>query len=260
MYKKVLASFIIGIYLIFGLPAWAFWPQETEDAWVLRGGEAEFVAGVEYLENRQLEFTAMERDRELLKLPAIGLRFGFGGKSEFQFNYEAEYLDEQGGESEYGSGDLRVWNKISFTQESGSFPAVGFRWGVKLPNADDEDRLGTDETDFFTSMLFSKHIGPVLSHLNLGLAILGDSLQNSHQDDLLSYGIAVEFPIRNTSIWGEVTGLAGSHNNNNFSTARLGLNWERGPWTWVAALGTGLAEESEDWSIRGGMLYSFGPR
>ena len=38
-------------------------------------------------------------------------------------------------------------------------PAIGLRFGVKLPNANKDDHLGTDETDFFIQALGSKRFG-----------------------------------------------------------------------------------------------------
>ncbi|MBI3991302.1 MAG: hypothetical protein HY350_04040, partial [Candidatus Omnitrophica bacterium] len=257
--KKIAMGVFASAILFYASQAWAFWPVDTEKAGVLRSNKVEFISGIEYLKNRQLEFTPQERNRDIVDFPIIGVRWGIGGKSEFQCKFEGVYLDEESRESEYGSGDLKIWHKINFMDENGKFPSTGFRWGVKLPNASDEDRLGTDETDFFASMLFSKKACHVMAHLNLGLAILGEPDQASRQEDLFTYNAAVEYPVKQAAIWAEVSGYAGSKENNNFSVARIGVNWGKTPLTYSAALGVGLTEESEDWGIRGGLRYAFGP-
>ena len=213
--------------------------------------------GVEYLDGRQLEFTqGPEIDRKLVKLPYIGFEIGLGERADIQADFDVIYLDEGGRENKYGVGDLRLWNKIKFINEGEYLPSMGFRWGVKLPNANYEDRLGTDETDFFSSFLFSKHINNLYSHVNLGMGILGNPNKTNEQDDVLVYGVGGVYPVSNVvNTILEVNGYAGSSDKNNFSSLLLGFQIIMDNAIWDLGWRFGLADESEDWGVRTGIRW-----
>ena len=46
-------------------------------------------------------------------------------------------------------GDIRLWMKIKLRNESRVAPAVGFRFGVELPNSDQARGIGTNTTNFY---------------------------------------------------------------------------------------------------------------
>jgi len=220
-------------------------------------GQMALKVGIEYLDGRQLEFTqGPKRDRKLTKLPYIGFEIGLGEMVDLEADFESIYLDEEGRDSKYGVGDLRLWNKIRFKDEEGYFPSMGFMWGVKLPNANYEDGFGTDETDFFSSFLFSKHIGNIYSHINLGLGILGNPDETNAQDDVLVYGVSVEYPMSGSiNLLLDINGYAGSNNNNNFSSLILGFQKKMDDVIWDWGWKIGLTDESEDWGITTGIKW-----
>ena len=178
------------VYLIFSMAtlgtlaptarAASLLPIRTEDARALPHGHAEAVLGIDYFKDLRFpDFTPSGSisSQDLYSLPRIGLNFGLGDWVEVQASYELLYLDETlgyggGSDTKYGSGDARLFTKVYLLAEHDWWPAAGVRFGAKLPNANVDDRLGTDEIDFMIEALATKDLGAMTVHLNLGLALL----------------------------------------------------------------------------------------
>jgi hypothetical protein len=254
-------------------------PLETEAARLLPSGEVELILGVSYLRDQRFPaFTpaGFIRSQDLVRVPELGFRVGAGGWAEIQAAFDFIYLNEStadGSPTEYGNGDLRLSTKVRLLSEAERRPAVGLRFGTKLPNASKQKQLGTDETDFGAEALLSKDFGPLAGHVNLGLAILGnpgpvpgaENRDSSGQDDLFVYAVALSsraFPLASQSRWGirlglEATGATGSRFDNDRDAARLGARLERGPLVLYAGASMGLVTASENYGVRGGLVYSF---
>ncbi|MEA3328612.1 MAG: transporter [Candidatus Omnitrophota bacterium] len=256
-----LIFFLSVLSLTISMPAYAGRPLVTEDVDILSPGDVEIELGVEYLDSPGIGFSARETDRKFVKSPVLGMNIGLGEIVEIQADFDMIYLDQAGISNEYAHGDLRLWTKILAVEESDSRPGLGMRFGSKLPNAEDEDGRGTDETDFFASMLLSKHFDNFYVHLNLGLGILGDPNQTNSQDDVMIYGLAFELPLEETflTLTAEVSGQAFSNENNNISSARAGFRYDvTEDFIWDVFGGAGLTDESENWSAGTGFTYRFG--
>ena len=252
--------FIVSLFISIP-PAFADRPLVTEDVDILSPGDVEIELAAEYLANPGIPFRAQEIERAFIKSPALGVNIGLGEIVEVQADFEMIYLDQAAINNEYAHGDLRLWTKIQAAEESDSWPALGARFGTKLPNAEDEHGRGTDETDFFASMLLSRHFDNFYVHLNMGLGILGDPNQANSQDDVMVYGLAFELPLEETSLTlvAEINGQAFSNENNNISSARAGFRYNiTDQLVWDVFGGAGLADESEDWSAGTGFTYRFG--
>jgi len=232
-------------------------PLMTEDANVITPGTLQLRISAEYLEDKNLAFEINNKDRDVAVLPGLNINLGLSKIVEIQAYIDGLYVDEEGYDSAYGGGDLCLFTKVKFKQETNS-PAAGFRFGVKLPTASNEDRLGTDETDFYSWLLLSKHFNKASCHLNLGLGILSDPHQNSSQDDVFCYGLGFVIPLSspiNLAI--EVNGQAASGENNNFSHALVGLQIKNKDLSWDLGVSGGLTDESQDWSIKIGLTKDF---
>ena len=79
-----------------------------------------------------------------------------------------------------------VGTKLKLAGEKGARPALAFSFAVQLPNASNESGLGTDQTEFYSKLLLTKHLGKMAFRGNLGLAILGSPVQPNSQADLLT--------------------------------------------------------------------------
>lgn len=235
-------------------------PLFIESAISLPPGTLEAKLGIEFLRDQSFPFSTPSNplSRNLWKIPAIGLALGLDKRTELQFDYELLYLDEEesGSGEKFGSGDLKIFTKIQILRYNLTYPALGLKVGVKLPNANDEARLGTNETDFFSSLLVTESYQGVTFHGNVGLAILQNPNQNTEQDDLLLLGFAAVFPITDIIHFiMEVEGQMLSRKNNNLSSMQVGLQFEIGNMQWDLGGKLRLTDQAADWSMLGRLIW-----
>ncbi len=248
--------FVFNFVLFAVAPASAGGPMETVPARPVEKGALEWRLGAEFQEGHILPFDTVKSDRELLRLPTLSAALGVSERVEVRLYYDWLHLDEGLGSDESGSGDLRIATKIGITNGSGNLPALSVLFGTKLPNANLRDRLGTDETDFFATFLASGALGPAAVHLNVGIALLGDPQPSGGQDDVLTYGVAVELPMDPFQLTLEINGQADSRENNDRTVARATLHWRVTDWASLdAGAGVGLNDESEDFIATGGITF-----
>jgi hypothetical protein len=268
---------VLGVILSLWSPARAEWlaPLTTETAETMTSGTAQFGLGASYFRNRRYPpFTpsGFIQSQSLTTVPELGFRIAAGSMVEIQASYEFINLDEQtvdGSNDVYGGGDARLFTKVYAVSERTWLPALGARFGVKLPNASSKDRLGTDETDFHISVLASKHFGGFGTHVNLGIAILGNpgfgDADSSGQDDLFTYAVALVTPTVGGEAdhgWSgrflmEVTGQTGSRFDNDSAAIRGGLQVFYRGLTLYAGVSGGLFSAAEKYGFMGGALYTF---
>ncbi len=255
-------------------------PIYTESALTLPSGEVQISLGTSYFRDRRFpHFTerGFLRSQDLITAPELEVRIGAGDWAEILLSYDFLYLDEKRSDGSsadsYGGGDARIFTKVRFLREGETVPALGARFGVKLPNADRVDRLGTDETDFEISVLASKDFGPLAAHVNLGLQILGNpgplngraDVSDSGQDDPFIYSLAL---VTQPLLGGgsdrvdlralvSVDGKEGSRFANDGSAVRAGVQATFGAWMAYAGASAGLSGASEDFGGRLGLTYRF---
>jgi hypothetical protein len=87
--------------------------------------------------------------------------------------------------------DFVVATKIRVVAETESRPAVGLRFGTKLPTADPEGALGLGTTDFFTSLLIAKTVQSVRTVGNAGIVMLGNPEDAQETVSALALGLSV---------------------------------------------------------------------
>jgi hypothetical protein len=233
---------------------------ETEGVKTLETGKVDVGLGLEYFENRQLAFDTSRVSREQTTIPAIGIAIGVAEHIEIQSDFDVFYLDEPGQDKTYDVGDLRLWTKLRIVDQTDSRPGLGIRFGTKLPNASNESRLGTDETDFFAELIIEKEIGAIETRANLGMGILGNPNENNSQDDVVTYAGALLYPISETSVtlFSEIFGTAASSEDNNYSSVRGGILIELTQDLELDLFGqAGITDESEDFAVGGGISWQF---
>jgi len=271
--RALTLSAITAALLVGGVPAHGEWlaPLTVETAETLPSGQIDLALGASYFHNRRFPpFTppGFIHWQDLTSVPELGLRAAVGSLAEIQASYEFLDLDERtqdGHDHTYGGGDARLFTKIYAVRERTWIPAMGVRFGTKLPNANRSDRLGTDETDFFIQWLGSKHIGDFTAHLNLGLALLGNPGPSGGQDDLFTYAVGLVSPTvgsQDADAWGvrfllEVAGTDGSRFHNDGDAIRGGLQVMHGGLTLYAGASGGLYSAAEQFGLMGGVIYAF---
>ncbi len=260
--------------------AYSLLPLVTEEAQTLPSGWVEGTIAINYFRNaRYPPFTpaGIIRSQTLMTLPQLSFHVGVGNWAEFQASYEMLYLDETAFDGDtnhqYGGGDARIFTKLWFARERTWLPAIGMRFGTKLPNATRGSGLGTDDTDFAAAALLSKTLGPLTTNVNMGISLLGNSgpiFGNSYaaggQDDLFTYNIGiVSRPLgamaagaTTLKLLGEFDGQTGSRVfDNDFNEIRGGLRLQRGAGTLFAGISAGLSGIAAEIGASVGFTYTF---
>ena len=242
--------------------AWNQLPLLTEPPQVLPAGHVRFDLGLQYLSKNNFPFSPFSEDsgRNVLSLPTLGLYVGLGKRVELQVTYEMLFVEEEEFliREQWKNGDIAFFTKIEILGERQTLPGIGIKIGAKLPNAGDQFRVGTDETDLAFSALFDKTFSKITTTANLGLLILGNPFENARQDDLLSYGFACSIPWKKQITYtAEIAGQAFGTSHNERSSALLHIHIRDGALTWNISGRLGLTENSEDWGISGGVSWTF---
>lgn len=111
------------------------------------------------------------------------------------------------GDQTSGFEDLIVATKVRLAPETASRPAVGLRFGTKLPIASPENGIGLGTTDFFASFLIAKTVRSVRTVGNVGLLILGNPDAPRDSVSALGFGASVARALTNEfEVVGEFNG------------------------------------------------------
>jgi hypothetical protein len=226
--------------------------------------------GLEFLQKQKYSLSGLEGD--LSRLGVVALHIGAGERAEFEISgVIQDYLSVSrrsdaaipasfDGNSTSDFGDVTLAAKYKFSTEGARRPAFGFRFGVQLPNASNESGLGTDETNFYGSVLVSKRIRSAHLVANVGLAILGSPVTPNTQSDLLIYGLATIFPVhRRVNLVAEIHGRDGPRRlgTESQSQVRVGAQVRAAGIRWDVAALAGLKQLDADTGVALGVTYEF---
>jgi hypothetical protein len=255
-------SLLAGILLLLSSPAALsaiLEPTGLQDAHLLAKNTAEFRLGLSYAEDVRTPFQRQNLDRRVAEIPSLTLNLGLGERVEGQLYYDYLYLQEQGQDPAWGSGDLTLAFKVGLLQETPALPALALRVATKLPNADDGRDFGTDQTDFFVDLLAARDWRRISLFLSVGLGILGNPVGG--QDDLMQYGVGLRIPLPNHRtaflISAEGTVFGREYDYNNRGAVLAGIRQSLGRVTLDFGGSVGYVSESEDWGLRAGVTLPF---
>jgi hypothetical protein len=219
---------------------------------------------------------------ELYNVPRLRLTYGLSEWADLEFEYEvlavnnSDFTEFSQGRTEVdhddaGTGDSRVKLKV-IPYEFGRHD-MGFQFITKLPNADQSEGLGTNEADFTGQILFSSGWGRLKTHVNAGVAALGDPARNGNQNDFLIWGVGGEYALTDSlTLMGEVEGsTAAEHGTEGFTEniaensegnararARLALTGPIWGWRWGISGFKGFNSHTEDWGAQVGLSRTWG--
>jgi len=182
-------------------------PLITERAETVKKNYLLFDIGLEFLQDAIFTFSGLEGD--LTRIGVVGVRFGAADNVEIQvlgtiqdilsienrFNAPNTPNLNFSGNSTSDFGDFTMATKVLLKKEHNRWPAMATRFGFQMPNASNQNGLGNDETNFFSSFLLQKRFGQLQFFTELGLAVLGDPESPGAQDDLFTYGLALIHPL-----------------------------------------------------------------
>ncbi|HYX31038.1 MAG TPA: hypothetical protein VE863_21055 [Pyrinomonadaceae bacterium] len=197
-------------------------PLITEDVDIISPGSMRVQAGVDFMQRVRYPVSGLEGD--LTRAPVIGVAIGLAPNVQIEIQGSAQnFLAINSrtassillniaatANSTHDTGDFSLWTKIKFRNETPHWPAIGFRFGVELPNSNQATGIGLNQTNAYGQVLLEKKFGQngrVNTFGNLGIGIIGVPNQSFSQNDVFTYGLAGIFRIDKTfSLAGEVNG------------------------------------------------------
>ncbi len=172
---------------------------------------------------------------------------------------------QRGGAKASDFGDFALRAKWRIAEGGEGRPTIGARFGVFLPETSYDDKLfrplglGPNTLRFFVEGLLTQRVGHGQLHANAGLFLADEVLRPHDQRDLLSYGLALEWPVRAALV--ALVELAGRVGDGRpgvdaRSEARAGLRLTRGRVVWDVALRRGLAAADGTWGGTAGLSWT----
>jgi hypothetical protein len=225
-------------------------PYLTEDATVPPSGYLNVSLGLQTWDG--FPNTINGKKSGLTQFPVVAASLGLGGLVEFQVSGVAANRLETGGATLTGAGDFSLFTKIRILKGGASPPAISFRYGVKLPNASETDGVGTNETDMTGELLVEKDLGRFRIFGSTGIAILGSTDRPSSQDDLFTFGLACEIPVKRLSLAIDWNGMIDDPDRD---VMRLGagLKLPMARFCFDASFWKGYLKRGENWGFSAGV-------
>lgn len=218
-----LQSVIVGCALCVSLSSTALAQQRplvTEDPETIGTGRILLEGGLSFESDQTFPANVIEGD--VRRLGSFGVSVGISPSAEIQIDgglvqrldVTARPLLAPGVTLPFeipdhtsGFEDVIVATKIRLAAESTSRPALGVRFGTKLPTAAPEKGIGLGTTDFFASFLLAKTVQSVRTVGNLGLIVLGNPETPRNPATTLGFGVSVARALTNEfEVVGELNG------------------------------------------------------
>ncbi len=256
-------------------------PLVTEDPETVGTGNVLLEGGFDI--ERGIELPVFGLEGNLLRLPTLGVSFGFSSILELQIDggfYSRLSITEprqhaplspsvDSGDSTTDVQDLVVATKIRLVPEAPGRPGFGIRLATKLPLAGNDSGLGLETMDFFATGLIGKTTRSVRIVGNFGIGLLSDPLLGSEQDRVLLYGASVARALREgLEFVTEINGRVGSSERDtptgsqptgteSRSALRIGSRFTRGTVRVDGGLIVGLTSRDPTIGFTAGLTYVF---
>lgn len=257
-------------------------PLLTEDVDVLEPGTLRVEAGVDFLQDAKFPASGLTGD--LTRIGVIGINIGLSPNVEFQIRGVARnFLSintaaanpaiplelAPGANSANDTGDFTLATKIKIKNEGRLAPSLGFRFGVELPNSNEAQGIGLNQTNAFGTILVGKKFGRdgrLNTFGNVGIGILSAPTERFTQNDVLLYGLAGIFRLNDqVNIASEINGRANIRSGRaplgteSLSEFRLGVQVKAAGLRFDAAGIKGLTEFSPRTGVTFGVTYDTPP-
>lgn len=254
-------------------------PLLTEDVDIIPAGSVRVGAGVDFIQDAKFPLSGIKGD--LTRVGVVNITIGLNSNVEFQVegvlqNFVAINSMQNpspiplsipfGSNSASDSGDFTISTKIKIRNETKRLPALGFKFGVTLPNSDQARGIGTNQVNAFGKILVQKRFGKEYTDkqhfanvfANVGIGIMPSPTQLFTQNDVLIYGVGGIFRInKRFNFAGEVNGRMNTRTGNaplgteSVSEVRLGTQIKASGLRFDAAATMGLTK----YSHRSGLIF-----
>lgn len=241
---------LLAVILAIALPGvcLAARPLSSDDAGTVEQGHLEIEAGYEYADDTDDEYNL-----------GFCLKYGLFSRLDVGVEVPYHFIDVAEDEDVDGIGDVVLGTKLGILEEKEGFPAFSVSYSLKTESGDEEKGLSSGEIDHSINAILSKELGKAVGHLNLGYTYLG--LPDDENDDIFTYGLALEFPLNDRfTIVGELTGETNfddDFDDNPFS-GLAGFNYALSDIVRVdLGFGWGISEASADFLVTTGLTLAF---
>ena len=252
-------------------------PLITEDVDVLEPGSLRVQVGIDFMQDAKFPASGLTGD--LTRVGVIGVHVGLSPNVEFSIEGVAQnFLSintrgasafplsiTPGDNSTNDTGDFRLATKIKLRNETRRGPALGFKFGVELPNSNEARGIGLNNTNAFGIILMGKKFGRegrLNTFGNLGLGIYTAPTRLFTQNDMLLYGLGGIFRVNKTvNLAAEVNGRANTRGGaaplgtESLGEFRLGLQVKAAGLRFDAAGIKGLTNFSPRSGVTFGVTY-----
>lgn len=232
----------------------------TESAATLGKAKMNVGVGFEYLQKNKAP--SAEGPRSLFRAFLVSLHQGVADNVNFDLTWRGGlFANPSRPERNFDWGDFSVWTKISLLKERDSFPSIGLRSGIKLPNTRyAPSRLGTNQMDFHSQLLVTGRKSDIEIRTVVGFSILGDPRTAGFQDDVYKLQTALIIPaLETTTTFFELIAQTGYQDHDDKLVSRFGIMQLSQEFVWYLFCSARLAgnnrdfatafELSENWSI-----------
>lgn len=245
-------------------------PLITEDVEIVKPGSIRADFGFDFGQDRNFTLSGLNGD--LTRIGVVNLRVGLAPNVEFEtggviqnfLSINRQYRPSgtplklsKPPVSTNDTGDFFLATKIKLKNETRRFPAIAFRFGVQLPNSNQERGIGVNQINFFATVIAGKHFGRLNLFGNLGISILTAPVDLFTQNDVVLYGLAATYKVSDRlMLVSEINGRQSTRRNAPRGTesdgeVRLGARLKAGGLTWDIA---GLAGVNQN-SLRSGITF-----
>ena len=257
MRRTVMCRMIMGIGLLSAANvSIAGRPLNVNDIEPVEAGKWQIEAGGAYRHDSGCEHFDSPLSLAYGVVPGIDVGVGFGG----QFEERAETHGPTCREN--GLGDLTIYPRWKYLEQSRFLPGQAVSFTAKFPTADHDKGLGSGATDYDLTWIASEKVGPRFQiDANLGYSWIGKP-KDAEAADIIHYGLALEYQLFEPVQWvGEV--FVQQETTSHAETAfqyNTGFRWAA--WdglTFDAAAGSRICGEAPDFTAMVGLTWVFGP-
>ena len=233
---------LVVVILAFAGPAFAQQrPLVTEDPETIGAGRVLIEGGVDY--GRGVEYPVSGLTGQLLRVPLIGVSVGISSIAELQF-------------------DGGLHNRLAITERVPA-PLSDMVTATGDTTSSVEDLVVATKIRV-ASALVGKTVRSVRTVVNGGFGILGDPVDGTRQNDVVTYGVSFARALTQAAeVVGEVNGridLRGdepARPTNTRGAVRLGARYTVGGWRGDAAVVLGLTSRDPGIGVAAGFTYVF---
>lgn len=198
--------------------------------------------------------------RDVGWIPRLTASLHLGGVAGVEVDYailgvawrEGSVDDRNSSQGGVGSGDVSLLSRFAVLKRDGLIPSISLGFSVKLPDADDREGFGTDETDLWLEARVSGKARGVRWDGRVAFGILGDPVARAGQDDVWSFSLGASGRVpAGPDLAAEIEGRLPSPLNEGEVRAvgLLGTSLGRGVQIWWGAE-AGVAGEGFQWGAR----------